>query len=260
MRPPNHQPADHQSADHQPADQQKQLSTNAGNEGDKGDQEHAIVQYLIDNPDTFTRHPEALEQLQVPTVNDTRVVSLVERQLEVLRNKLNTQQIELDLLLQTAERNSAVQQSLNDLVVELLAVSNTETALRTIPTLLNKYFNLAASVVQIPAAVAKPSAANSNTLSDSELATQIIQRISHGSSICDDCLPAATLTFLFAEKADVIGSCALLPITLLHNEQTLVGFVAMGAEDASQFHPAQGTHFLNTIARMISAALNRCLR
>ena len=51
-------------------------------------EEQAVVQYLQHNPDFFERHPQLLARLRLPHPRGGSTISLVERQIEVLREKI----------------------------------------------------------------------------------------------------------------------------------------------------------------------------
>ena len=69
--------------------------------------EDAIHDYLADNPDFFVRHADLLSALKLPHSSGA-AVSLVERQVSVLRQKDLKHERELKELLEVAHANDAL--------------------------------------------------------------------------------------------------------------------------------------------------------
>ena len=64
------------------------MSMNSGPQGVQGITENDIAQYLANNPGFFVRHAELLGSVQLSSPHGQRAVSLQERQMELLREKL----------------------------------------------------------------------------------------------------------------------------------------------------------------------------
>lgn len=78
-----------------------------------------IREYLLDNPEFFSRYPELLLAMRVPHA-ERGAVSLVERKQEMLRQRVSQLEEEITSLLTMASRNEQIYMFNNALSMELL--------------------------------------------------------------------------------------------------------------------------------------------
>jgi uncharacterized protein YigA (DUF484 family) len=69
--------------------------------------EEAVARYLEDHPDFFLTHGALLEGLQIPHRDSAGAVSLIERQVRVLRERNQALQDQLRELIEIARENWA---------------------------------------------------------------------------------------------------------------------------------------------------------
>ena len=79
--------------------------------------------YLRDNPSFFDENPDILETMIVPH-NTEGAVSLIERQLAVLRSRNSDMKEQLDSLYSTAQENEMMFEKTNHLISGLLEANN----------------------------------------------------------------------------------------------------------------------------------------
>ena len=91
--------------------------------------EQAIVDYLQAKPDFFQGFPQLLESLHIPHENGP-AISLVERQVNLLREKNTLLEEQLNLLISIARDNNETQQQIHQMVLEVLAIQQAEPALQ----------------------------------------------------------------------------------------------------------------------------------
>ena len=101
--------------------------------------EEAVASYLRNHPDFFDRHIGLLEILNVPHPSGT-AVSLVERQLALLREKNQRLAEQLDDLLQIARENDTLNQRMHQLTLSLLDARSVEDMLACLDWGLHQYF------------------------------------------------------------------------------------------------------------------------
>jgi uncharacterized protein YigA (DUF484 family) len=70
--------------------------------------EHDLAAYLAANPEFFERHAELLTTLQLLSPHGNRAVSLQERQMEMLRDKMRTLEHRLAAMMRNAVDNEAL--------------------------------------------------------------------------------------------------------------------------------------------------------
>src|SRR5579859_5247909 len=100
-------------------------------------EEETIAAYLQHNPDFFERHHAVLARLRLPHLRGGATISLVERQIEVLREKHTTLESKLAELVHVARANDAVAEKMHRFTRRLLharsrveAVAKLEASLR----------------------------------------------------------------------------------------------------------------------------------
>src|SRR5580658_8284074 len=76
-------------------------------------EEQAVAQYLQHNPDFFEQHPQLLARLRLQHPRNGSTVSLIERQVEVLREKIQTQDQKLAEFVQVARANNVLAEKIH---------------------------------------------------------------------------------------------------------------------------------------------------
>ncbi len=69
-----------------------------------------IADYLLDHPHFFEEHAELLSNVKLSSPLLGRAISLQERQMEILREKIRTFELQIAKLLRTAQENDAIAQ------------------------------------------------------------------------------------------------------------------------------------------------------
>ena len=82
--------------------------------------EEQIGEYLVAHPEFFERHPGVLARLRLPHQRGSAAVSLVERQVLVLREKHETLEHKLQELIENGRANDAIYDRVHRLTRRLL--------------------------------------------------------------------------------------------------------------------------------------------
>src|ERR1700739_4272281 len=69
---------------------------------------HAIAQYLSDHPHFFEEHAELLSRIKLTSPLAARTVSLQERQMEVLREKIKALELRMSDLIRLGQENDVI--------------------------------------------------------------------------------------------------------------------------------------------------------
>src|SRR5215831_17288887 len=100
-------------------------------------EEESVAAYLQRHPEFFERHPNVLARLRLPHARGGSTISLVERQIEVLREKLAGLEHRLAELVKVARANDAISERLHRFTRRLLrpapraeAIARIESGLR----------------------------------------------------------------------------------------------------------------------------------
>ena len=218
--------------------------------------ESAVHDYLAEHPDFFERHGALLGSLRLPHVAGG-AVSLVERQVSVLRQKDLKLERQLKELLEVARANDGLAEKIHRLALALIAADDLGSTLTIIEESLRTAFDANQSILVL--------------FGNPELFEDIIagrfflpvERSDEGvkafSTFLDGSGPRcgqvrdAQRDFLFGKETDEIGSAALLPL----GEKSAMGFLAIGSVDADRFHPGMSIDFLSRLGELVAEALNR---
>ena len=104
-----------------------------------------VAQYLRDNPSFFDVHAELLASVTVPHPHGGRAVSLVERQVDVLREKHKVLEMRLADLIRIGRENDAIGERLQRWTRDLLR----ERDLRRLPAIVTDGLAVGFSVPQV---------------------------------------------------------------------------------------------------------------
>jgi uncharacterized protein YigA (DUF484 family) len=202
-----------------------------------------VCRFLEQHPDFFVDHPELLETLHVPHRTDGQAVSLVERQVKVLRaNQAATRQ-RLAELIRNARDNEALVGHVHRLALRLIVASG-GAAGGGPPT-------LAQLAPQVEASMREDFGVSPVRLLPPEAVPEAVRAsVSSGKPRCGQ-LREEDRHALLGMDAQGIGSMALVPL----GAGTAHGLLVLGSADAAHFHPGMATDFLERIAELVAAAL-----
>ncbi len=216
-------------------------------------QEAQVTTYLAEHPDYFENHPDILEQMRLPHERGA-AVSLVERQVSVLRERNMEMRARLNNMLDTARANDKLFEKTKRLVLRLLDAEDLQAVLDILNDSLNtdyevEHFSLIllGNQQQIPATTAK-------VVGIDEAQSQIGTLLRSNRAICG-ILRQEELNFLFGEHAFQVGSVAAVP---LHRGNTF-GILAIGSSDPQYYRSSMGTLFLSYIAEILNRIIPRFL-
>lgn len=213
----------------------------------------AVADYLLTHPGFFDTRSDLLMKLKV--VHPTgEAVSLIERQVELLRNQNRTLERRLVDLVEVARTNDSVLERLHALSVALLASDELAERLRTLEDHLRGRFG--ADHIRLLLFSGRPEELGLDTVERVERAalTKFKRFLDEGKAFCGRPRPAQ-LEALFAENAARIASAALIPI----GPRARYGMLALGSEKADHFSPTLGTVFLSRIGELTEQSLARIL-
>ena len=223
---------------------------------ESGLSEAAVHEYLRRNPDFFERHGGLLGALRLPHVTGG-TVSLVERQVSVLRQKDLKLERQLKELLEAGRANDVLAAKIHKLSLALLAAQSFGATLATVEAALRTAFDADQSVLawfgdERPG----EDAAMSRFFRPVERSDPGLQPFT---TFLESSRPRcgqvrdAQKRFLFGPAADEVGSVALVPL----GTNCSAGFLAIGSHDARRFHPAMSFDFLARIGELVAVALAR---
>jgi len=218
--------------------------------------EQAIHDYLAAHPDFFENHAALLNSLNLPHATGG-AVSLVERQVSVLRQKDLKLEKQLKELIEVARANDLLSAKIHELTMQLLSTTDLKTTIIALEEGMRSGFSADHAVLVV---LGDPDAFDDI---DAGRFCRVVEKTSemlnpfktflNGSSARCGQIRDAQRDFLFQEDADEIGSAALVPLA----DGTEIGFLAIGSADADRFHPGMSIDFLTRLGDLVAGALKR---
>ncbi len=233
------------------------MSTQAKREyADAEPTEEAISGYLAAHPDFFERYPKLLSKLRIPHETGG-TVSLVERQVSMLRQKEVKLERQLRELIQVARDNDVLAAKIHQLSIQLLAADSLNATVAAVEVAVRSGFGADQGVLVLfgnPDRFDDVDAGRFfRALQRDDDALRPFATFLEGSGPRCGRIRDAQRTFLFRSDAEDIGSVALVPL----GSKASIGFLAIGSVDANRFHPGMSIDFLARVGDLISGALNR---
>lgn len=224
--------------------------------GDEMLTDEDVERFLTSDPEFFQRHPGLLARLQLPHDSGQGAISLVERQLAVLRDKNRRLEGRLKELIEVARSNHELSDRVHRLALSLIKADDTAAVIGALEAVLREDFGANDTVVVL--------FHNASDIVQSE-DTRFLRRIERRaeamkpfSTFLERAKPRcgkardAQLEFLFPEHSMEIGSIALIPL----GDRAEVGMLAIGSRDADRYHPGMSTDFLLRIGELVGLALS----
>jgi hypothetical protein len=218
----------------------------------------SVAEYLQTYPDFFERNAALLVKLRLPHLRDTgATVSLVERQVEVLRKRTQALERKLKDLMEVAHANDALADRIHTLSQRLIRTLDLPQAIAAVETSLREDFDARHALLVLFLKEARPLAlavgrflrAEDPAGADIRTFDSLLQT---GKPRCGQ-IRDSQREYLFGKDAAEIGSVALTPL----GPKGSLGLLAIGAGDADRFHPAMSTEFLSRIGELVTCALIR---
>lgn len=211
--------------------------------------DEAVENYLRAHPDFFERHTELLTVMRLPHRVDGGAVSLVERQVALLREKNRQLERKLMDLVQVARDNEHLSSRLHRLALSLMDADGLDAVLATTQELLRGEFKADHVEVRLIGDLEAGSSPHFVTTDDTGL-NEFEELFETKRPLCGR-LTEAQLQFLFSENAGSVASAVAVPLFSTGK----LGVLALGSGDESRFHPGMGTLFLGYLGELISGAV-----
>jgi uncharacterized protein YigA (DUF484 family) len=219
--------------------------------------DESVAHYLQQNPDFFEHHPQLLSKLRLHHARNGSTISLIERQVEVLRDKHQAEEQKLAEFVRVARANSVLAEKIHRFTRRLLRTSTHAQALAEIEASLREDFDTFHTVLVLP---------HESLPGEGAIPQRFLRRVAGDDqtyrsfdTLFATCKPRcgqvrdSQREFLFGADAPNIGSVALIPL----GGPTPLGLLALGSVDRDRFHPGMSTEFLARMSELITDALAR---
>ena len=210
-----------------------------------------IVLFLREHPDFFEAHGELAASLSVAHPHNGEAISLTERQLHTLREKIRQLEGKLAELIQFGEENDEISEKVHRLVLALLEADGFEAARDVIFTHLREDFAVPHVAMRVWNNVLTRDTPEFHAVSeDVRFYAGDLSRPYCGAPVNQD------IVSWFGEAAPHVRSVALVP---LMRDKRVFGLLALGSEDGERFYAEMGTLYVSRIGEMVSSVVQRYL-
>lgn len=212
--------------------------------------EREVANYLKHHPDFFSRNEALLLEMTLPHPQNGKAISLVERQVGILREQKQALRDQLHHLTLAARTNEQLMGRFQQLILRLIDSDNLEEAVGNIRDALREDFH--ADAVEL---LLFNCAGYANTISGDDNRLKSLARIIEGRrTVCGHLRPEQR-ELLFGPTSSDIASAVVIPLCD-GEEESCLGLLGIGSIDANRYHPEMGTMFVNHLG----AVMNRIFR
>lgn len=217
--------------------------------------EDQIAEHLAAHPEFFERHPSVLARLQLPHQRGSAAISLVERQVLVLREKHTALEQKLRELIENGRANDAIADRMHRLTRRLLRARDFNAAIAGLETSLREDFGASRWVILL----VEPSLGELASRASAHL--RVVPRGSPELKIFETFFESARprsgqirdtqRDYLFGADGSQVGSTVLIPL----GDRASLGLLAIASHDTERYLPTMSTDFLVRIGEIVSEAI-----
>ncbi len=215
--------------------------------------EAQVVEFLREKPDFFVKHPNLLADLRLPHKSGD-AISLVERQVAVLRERNMDMRHRLNKLLDNARDNDRLFDKTKRLMLALLDGQDLGDIVDALYYSFDNDYKIHYTSLILFGDSDKIPSSEARVVRLNEAREQIGKILKSNRPVCGQ-LSEQELTFLFTDNATDIGSAAIVP--LVHGNS--FGLLAIGNRDPQYYSSSMGTLFLSYIAEVLNRLLPKQL-
>jgi len=210
-----------------------------------------LISLMRENPDILNRYPELIAALEV-THQSGGAVSLIERQVNVLRQQSQNQENRLRELMGVARDNERLAKTCHRLAVDLLATHDVDDVISIVLDTFKTELSADFAVVKLFSDDADLIERSTGLYVDgnSEALNAFKTMLQHKNTVCGKST-SEQKHYLFGDKAEKVKSVAIIPLIAGAN----LGLIGLGADNAQRFKSNMGTDFLSQVGELISASL-----
>ena len=217
--------------------------------------EDSVASYLSQHPDFFERHTGLLTRMQIPHERGSQTISLVERQVQALREINLKMEARLKEFVAVAQDNDVLSDKIHRLACRLIRSHGAAQFFTAVETSLREDFAVTHWVLVC---------LRSDIPELSRLTTRHLRLVEPNSP---ELKPFETFfsspkprcgqirdsqrDYLFGNDAQEIGSAALVAL----GPEAQHGLLALGSNDEQRFQPTMSTEFLVRIGQLVSEAV-----
>jgi uncharacterized protein YigA (DUF484 family) len=214
-----------------------------------------VANFLSENPTFFLKNEHLLADLYLPHASG-EAVSLLERQVSILRERNIDMRKRANELLEQGHRNDTLFQKTKSLVLDLLDAKSINDLSVRLANFCEKEFQVDKVQLSLIANPETYRATETRVVAEAEVNLQMPSLLKNNESI-SGVFREEEFSFLFNKQANNIQSAIVKPIFI---EQKARAFLSLGSDDARYFSAGMDTLFLNFIADVLGRIIPRFIK
>lgn len=218
--------------------------------------EKEVARYLRDHPDFFEAHQDVLAGMILPHETGA-AVSLIERQVQILREQKDEQKRKLQYLISTAKNNEKLNDNVNSLILDLLDAETLNDVLEVIKQRISSDFEVDAITVKLLASGNDVLKMHDELTAWQQPALVIGEKVMTSRQPLCGTFNRDQMSALFDDND--IQSAGIVPLARDENSKSCYGIIAIGSYDPHRFRADMGTIFLSLLGQVLTRILKRHL-
>jgi len=227
------------------------VSTNLGTQGIT---ELDIANFLANTPGFFERHAELLGAVQLTSPHGQRAVSLQERQMEMLRDKVKGLEMKIIELIRNGQDNLALADKLHRWTRSIMLTDSAAEVPEVLVRELRHHFLIPQAGIRVWGADAAHAA-----LPFAQPVSDDAKTFAASLSVPYCGVNAGFEAALWLDDPASVTSLALIPLRQ-RQDAPAFGLLVLGSPDPTRYSADMGTDFLARVGDIASAGLARLLR
>ena len=210
--------------------------------------ENLVADYLKNNPDFFVNNPSILAELKIPHEH-VGTISLVEKQLVVLREQNQETHKKIHELIEIARQNEELAHRMHQLSLALMDTQDPKKVFDILYDNLKKNFHADKVVIRI---FANPPCQEDSYIEEfvgkSSQEQELFKSIIEKREPLSGKMKKQQQVFLFGDMGNDIASSVMIPLHSLN----WGGILAIGSFDPKRFQPGMGIELLGNLGEILS--------
>ena len=228
------------------------MNTPSGTEGIQGITEADIANYLANTPGFFDRHAELLATVHITSPHGQRAVSLQERQMEMLRERIKGLEARIMEMIRHSQDNVGIADRLHQWTRTLFLTASAIDLPAVLVDTLKHQFMIPQATVRLWGAV--------GAFADQSFTQSVsndVQAFATSLSLPYCGVNAGFEAASWLEAPDTVASLAMIPLRHSSADKASFGLLVLGSPDPTRYAAEMGADFLARIGEVASAALSR---
>jgi len=217
--------------------------------------EDQIGEYLVAHPEFFERHPGVLARLQLPHQRGSAAVSLVERQVLVLREKHGALEQKLHELIENGRANDAITDRVHRLTRRLLRARDFGGSIQALETSLREDFGASRWLLVLTDTALPGLAGYQNphvrVVPRGSAELKLFETFFESARPRSGQIRDTQRDYLFGADGSQVGSTVLIPL----GERAGLGLLAIASHDTERYLPTMSTDYLVRIGDIVTEAI-----